>query len=115
MTKYQDYHEKEEFTGMNNKQLLDRNNQQIKNQDKKIEELTGVAKMGDKTAKALGENLQNQNVKLDKLGSDIDKAEVQMEKTRSKFEDFIENGSFCCLYIIIIVLLAVLTLVIIFV
>lgn len=115
MTKYQNYHEKEDFVGMNNKQLLDRNNNQIKEQDKKLEQLTGVAKMGEKTALALGENLQNQNKKLDKLGVDIEEAEIQMEKTRSKFEDFIENGSFCCLYIIIILLLAGLTLVIIFV
>lgn len=97
---------------MTTKQLLDKNNQQIKSQDKEIEKLVGVAKMGNKTAKYVGDQITDQNKKLDNLGREIEVTEEKMVRTRGKFDEFLERSSFCCLYIIIIVLLVLLFLVI---
>ena len=115
MTKYDGYREREDFKTMNNKELLNRVHVENKNQDKQIETLIGVSKEGGILARDIGTNLERQNIKLDKLGDDMEVVETKMSKTRAKFEKFIENNSYCCLYVIMVILIVALALIIILV
>lgn len=114
MSRYNGYHDRGEFVSKSNQQLLERNNNQIMKQDEKLTELVDVTKKSKRTARALGQNLESQNIKLENLGMEIEIAEKQMIGTIAKFENFIGNSSFCCLYAIILILLICLTFVIVF-
>ena len=111
MEKYQGYYDREEFKNMTNRELLQLQKKKITQQDEQIDELIGVVKKGNITAKELGTEIEKQNVKLEKLDEEIQSTESKMVKTRKKFENFIEKSSFCCLYVVIIVEIVVLALV----
>jgi len=115
MEKYEGYQNREEFQDKTSRQLFDTHKEKLKNQNDQIGELVGVAKQGNKLATNLGDELKKQNVKLDKLDNEIEKTETKMSKTRKKFDEFIEKGSFCCLYIVILMEIIALFLVIMFV
>lgn len=89
---------------MSTRQLLDKNTNQIRENDKEIEKLVNVAKQGNKTAIYVGDTLQNQNIKLNTLSKDIEHTENKMKRIKNKFDVFLEKSSFCCLYIIITIL-----------
>lgn len=113
MDKYKGYSDREEFKHMTNRQLLDLQQNKIKQQDSQVEELIGVVSKGNKTAKEFNTEVKNQNVKLEKLDDDIGRTEERMFRTRNKFDNYIEKSSFCCLYTVIICEVVALSLVLI--
>lgn len=102
MTKYEGYSEREDIQNLGTSQLMDRHRNELKNQDAQIGELIGVTKQGNKLAANLQDELEVQNVKLEKLDTEIEKTENKMSKTRAKFDEFVEKSNFCCLYILIL-------------
>lgn len=115
MSKYENYGDREDIKDKDFRQLMDTHQNKLKNQDEQIGQLVGVTKQGNKMAVQIGDDLKDQNVKLEKLEEDIELTGNKMTTTKEKFEHFIENGSFWCLYIIIIVEIISLFMVIFFV
>lgn len=94
---------------------MDAHYTKIDNQDKQIGELVLVTKQANKQVLNLNDKLLDQNVKLKVIEKDMERVEEKMMTTREKFDNFIENSNFCCLYIVILLELAGLISIIIFI
>lgn len=64
--------------------------------------------MENKTlGKQIGSTLTNQIIQIEKIGQDIDNTDSRMRKTNKRFENYIEAISYCKLYVIIFIQLAI--------
>jgi hypothetical protein len=77
---------------------------QLEQQDELIESMIGLNKENKELGKEMGNNLKKQVVKLEEVNSDMDKVSARMNKTTNRFERYIENTSYCRLYLTIIIL-----------
>ncbi|MCQ2818190.1 MAG: SNARE domain-containing protein [archaeon] len=72
-SKYDNYEEDENMKNMGTEELLKYQEEKLQNQDEQIEELIGEAKKGRVMAKQIGENLKDQNEKLEAVDKDVRK------------------------------------------
>lgn len=64
--------------------------------------------MENKTlGKQIGSTLTNQTIQIEKIGQDIDNTDSRMRKTNKRLENYIEAISYCKLYVIIFIQLAI--------
>jgi hypothetical protein len=77
---------------------------QLEEQDEMIESMIGLNKENKEIGKEMGNNLKKQVVKLEQVNSDMDKVSNKMNKATNRFEKYIENTSYCRLYLMIIFL-----------
>lgn len=94
-----------------NKQLYDENQQYIKKQDEILDDIIDTAHLANNTGKEINNTLKTQDKLLDKLGNKTDKNLVHMQKTNTKLDDLLERQSYCCMYLVIMVEIAVLILI----
>ena len=88
---------------MSNKQYYEYSQKKLKGQDEKVEELIGYSKKGKELGTELKNELGKQNLLLDDVEKDVDKVQGNMVRTRSKFENYIENSSNCRILTIIVI------------
>ena len=101
-----DYNQK--YKGYHTDQLLLERDNNLKNQNEQLEDITKNVKKGTTLAKNINKELENQNVQLESLGSEIDKLDSGMKRTMKKFDKYIQETSICCYLILIFLLVAAL-------
>ena len=101
-----DYNEK--YKGVKTSQLLMVRDNNIKEQNKHLEDISTNVKKGTTLAKNINAELENQNTKLEYLNEDIDKLDSGMKRTMKKFDKYIQETSICCYLILIFLLVAAL-------
>ena len=100
-----DYNEK--YKGVKTSQLLMVRDNNIKEQNKHLEDITANVKKGTTLAKNINAELENQNTKLEFLNEDIDKLDSGMKRTMKKFETYIQETSICRYLLLIFILVAI--------
>jgi chromosome segregation ATPase len=100
-----DYNEK--YKGVKTNQLLMVRDNNIKEQNKHIEDISTNVKKGTTLAKNINAELENQNTKLEFLNEDIDKLDSGMKRTMKKFETYIQETSICRYLLLIFILVAI--------
>ena len=83
----------------------------IKDQDEQLDEVIGVVKATKYEAQDFGTEIKSQNVRIQKLGDDIDQTEENMNDTNNKMTNLIKQVNHCWLWIIIAIEIAILVLV----
>ena len=100
-----DYNEK--YKGVKTSQLLMVRDNNIKEQNKHLEDISTNVKKGTTLAKNINAELENQNTKLEFLNEDIDKLDSGMKRTMKKFETYIQETSICRYLLLIFILVAI--------
>ena len=100
-----DYNEK--YKGVKTSQLLMVRDNNIKEQNKHLEDISTNVKKGTTLAKNINAELENQNTKLEFLNDDIDKLDSGMKRTMKKFETYIQETSICRYLLLIFILVAI--------
>ena len=100
-----DYNEK--YKGVKTSQLLMVRDNNIKEQNKHLEDISTNVKKGTTLAKNINAELENQNTKLEYLNEDIDKLDSGMKRTMKKFETYIQETSICRYLLLIFILVAI--------
>ena len=100
-----DYNEK--YKGVKTNQLLMVRDNNIKEQNKHLEDISANVKKGTTLAKNINAELENQNTKLEFLNEDIDKLDSGMKRTMKKFETYIQETSICRYLLLIFILVAI--------
>ena len=100
-----DYNEK--YKGVKTNQLLMVRDNNIKEQNKHLEDISTNVKKGTTLAKNINAELENQNTKLEFLNDDIDKLDSGMKRTMKKFETYIQETSICRYLLLIFILVAI--------
>ena len=110
--KYDDYQEDENMKNMGTEELLKYQEEKIKNQDEQVEEIIGEVKKGKKIARQIGEDLKDQNEKLDVLEKDTTKLDTMMKRAQDRMEKLLDKSSNCCLFLVMFLELAIMIIVI---
>ena len=82
----------------------------IKDQDEQLDEVIGVVKATKYEAQDFGTEIKSQNVRIQKLGDDIDQTEENMKDTNKKMTTLIKTVNHCWLWIIIAIEIGILVL-----
>ena len=82
----------------------------IRNQDDQLDEVIGVVKATKYEAQDFGTEIKGQNVRIEKLGNDIDKTEANMVDADNKMKNLLASSNHCYLWIVIVIEAAILIL-----
>lgn len=93
----EDYRNKEEFKNMGTEELILLEKKKLNQQDDKIDEITTDAKKGTQLAKNLGNELHEQNTKMDVINEDMERLDTRMNKLTLRFNNYVNKASYCCL------------------
>ena len=69
----------------NNAELLQYQQDKLKNQDNQIDDIIADVAKGKQMGKAIHGKLQDQNVLLEQIDENMDKLDSKMERTKKKF------------------------------
>lgn len=103
--------EYEDTKGKTNRELLQKQKNMLKEQDKHLDELGGIVKNIHYENENFGQEVGYQNKLLTKLGTDMDKTTNKMVKVDNRLKELVYSSKACCLWIIIIIEIIVLILV----
>ena len=94
--------------GLTNKQLYDQNNEKLNAQDEYLDGiLVNVGEIGN-NAKEINSEIDRQDGLITELAGKTDANVAGMHKTKNRLDDILKSQSYCRLYIIILVEVAVL-------
>lgn len=79
----------------------------IADQDELIDNMIGLDKENRKITKEMDTHMTNQMTKMDKVEKDMDKVGGHMNTTNTRFEKYLDNTSYCKLYLLIFVQAAI--------
>ena len=79
----------------------------IQEQDEMIENMLGIDKENRKITKEMDSHLANQMVQIENVSKDMDKVGSHMNKTNTRFEKYLDNTSYCKLYLLIFIQAAI--------
>ena len=79
----------------------------LKNQDEQIEEISADVKKNIVLAKNVGEVIKDQNKKLVEINEDIDETDEKMKTLTGRFKNYAKRKSLCCLVFILIIEIAI--------
>ena len=86
---------------LDNRQVLQHQKQMLKDQDQDLEGVIGVVKATKYEAQDFGSEIKSQNVRIQKLGDDMDRTEANMIDADSKMQNLLANTNHCYLWCII--------------
>ena len=67
----------------------------------------GIDKENRKITKEMDSHMTNQMTQMDKVAKDMDKVGGYMDTTNTRFEKYLDNTSYCKLYLLIFVQAAI--------
>ncbi len=67
----------------------------------------GIDKENRKITKEMDSHMTNQMTQMDKVAKDMDKVGGHMDTTNTRFEKYLDNTSYCKLYLLIFVQAAI--------
>ena len=76
-------------------------------QDELIDNMIGLDKENRKITKEMDSHMTNQMTQMDKVAKDMDKVGGHMDTTNTRFEKYLDNTSYCKLYLLIFVQAAI--------
>ena len=79
----------------------------IADQDELIDNMIGLDKENRKIKKEMDTHMTNQMTQMDKVEKDMDKVGGHMNTTNTRFEKYLDNTSYCKLYLLIFVQAAI--------
>lgn len=79
----------------------------IADQDELIDNMIGLDKENRKITKEMDTHMTNQMTQMDKVEKDMDKVGGHMNTTNTRFEKYLDNTSYCKLYLLIFVQAAI--------
>lgn len=79
----------------------------VKSHEELIDNMIGISTENKSLGKQLGTTLTDQIIKIEKIGQDIDNSDSRMKKTNKRFENYIDAISYCKLYVIMGIQLAI--------
>ena len=79
----------------------------IAEQDELIDNMIGIDKENRKITKEMDSHMTNQMTQMDKVAKDMDKVGGHMDTTNTRFEKYLDNTSYCKLYLLIFVQAAI--------
>ena len=75
----------------------------IAEQDELIDNMIGLDKENRKISKEMDNHMTNQMTQMDKVSRDMDKVGGHMNTTNTRFEKYLDNTSYCKLYLLIFI------------
>ena len=75
----------------------------IADQDELIDNMIGLDKENRKITKEMDTHMTNQMTQMDKVEKDMDKVGGHMNTINTRFEKYLDNTSYCKLYLLIFV------------
>ena len=78
---------------LNNKQILKKQKDMLKDQDKHLDEIGGIVKNIKYDGENMGQELKYQNNMLGKLGTDMDRTHNKMVKVDNKLKELIAKSN----------------------
>lgn len=96
---------------MSNKQLYDNNEKKIGRQDDILDDIIDTAYLTGNESKKMNNTLEKQDKMLSELDYKTDKNIDHLQKTNTRLDDLLAKSSNCCLYMIIVVEIAIMVLI----
>ena len=103
----EDYSKKEEYKNMTPEELLQLEKTKLAKQDDKLEDIYLDVKKGTQLAKNANHEIKDQNKKLEQVREDMERTDEKMKKVTGKFERYIAQQSTCKMIIIMIIELVI--------
>lgn len=100
--------------GLGNRQVLDKQKQMLKDQDKHLDELGGIVSNIKYEGQNFDQEVTYQNKMLDRVNNDIDRNQAKMLKVDNRLKNLIKQSNQCCLWCIIITEIVILVLLLVF-
>ena len=104
---HEDYAQKEEFKDADIDELLYMQKKKLDSQDDRMEEITLDVKKNITLAKNARQVMKDQNKKLEQISEDIDNTDDKMKSLTKRFQNYARRQSWCCLMLILILELAI--------
>ena len=98
----ENYEPTDDMKTMSNSELLQYQQQKIKQQDDQIDDIFMDAVKGKVMAKEAGKIMDEQNKQLDELQDDIDRLDSRLKRGTKRFADYAAKQSGCCITFILI-------------
>ena len=86
---------------LDNRQILQLQKQQLRNQDEELDSVIGIVKATKYEAQDFGSEIRVQNVKIQRLADDIDRTEENMIDADSKMKTLLATSNHCYLWLVI--------------
>jgi len=93
----EDYRNKEELKGLTTGELLQLQDNKLKEQDNQIDDIITDVKKGTVLADNLQHELKDQSKKAEQVMEDMDMVDSRMKKLTKRFNKYVKNSSYCCL------------------
>ena len=93
----EDYRNKEELKGLTTGELLQLQDNKLKEQDNQIDDIITDLKKGTVLADNLQHGLKDQSKKAEQVMEDMDMVDSRMKKLTKRFNKYVKNSSYCCL------------------
>lgn len=93
----EDYRNKEELKGLTTGELLQLQDNKLKEQDNQIDDIITDGKKGTVLADNLQHGLKDQSKKAEQVMEDMDMVDSRMKKLTKRFNNYVKNSSYCCL------------------
>jgi len=93
----EDYRNKEELKGLTTGELLQLQDNKLKEQDNQIDDIITDLKKGTVLADNLQHGLKDQSKKAEQVMEDMDMVDSRMKKLTKRFNNYVKNSSYCCL------------------
>ena len=93
----EDYRNKEELKGLNTGELLQLQKNKLSEQDNQIDDIIVDAKKGTVLANNVQHEVKEQNKKIEQVNEDMDMVDSRMKKLTKRFSNYVQQSSYCCL------------------
>ena len=93
----EDYRNKEELKGLSTGELMQLQENKLKEQDDQIDDIIVDAKKGTVLAGNLEHEAKDQSKKIVQVNEDMDMVDNRMKKLTKRFQNYVKNSSYCCL------------------
>ena len=98
-----EYQPTEEMKTMSNEELMQLQQQKIKDQEQQLDNIFLDVKKGRVLTKEAGQIMEEQNKQLDELQKDIDKLDSKLVRGAERFQNYAAKKSGCCISIILVI------------
>ena len=93
----EDYRNKEELKGLSTGELMQLQENKLKEQDDQIDDIVVDVKKGTVLADNLTHEVNDQSKKIVQVNEDMDMVDNRMKKLTKRFQNYVKNSSYCCL------------------